>query len=631
MRSGSSCSSPALTSEAATVGVMKRLLRGLALTLLALVVAVVLPVTASADDDTPSSWRIDRYDVQARTDASGTTTVTINLDFNFGSDPGHGPFVTLVERQRVADDPDVWRMVDITLGAVTSPTGAPADVLTTHEDGVLVIRIGDPDITVRGVQTYTLTYTARGLIAPGQATSGLDEFNWNAIGTGWQVPISNVSATVTGPVDVVRTACFWGSGFGLPCEAASEGPTATFSQGFLSPGEGMQVVAGFPAGTFAGAEPRYEKRYHIGNMFPLTPVTGGVAGVASVLGVVAVLARPRRAARAEVYLGLTPGVRPAPGQQAAVGRAEAAAPVAGQFTPPRDARPGELGVLLDASADNEDVTATIIDLAVRGHFRIVEDGRREWRFERLRSSDPLTPAEQHVVSTLFRGGQRQVTTRDLRDKGYHELLPGTRSRLYRRVTDELRWFRHKPELVRGLAVLGGIALMLLGVPVGLALGALAGLGLVGLAFLATGLAVLVRSNKFGRRTAEGSAVLAQAKGFELYLRTAEADQIRFEEGIDVFSRYLPYAIMFGVAERWTKIFQQLAAEGRYTPYTDWYVGPYGYFYGASFTHSMDNLSHSLTDSMRAAVASQTAATSGSSGGSGFSGGGGFGGGGGGGW
>ena len=121
-------------------------------------------------------------------------------------------------------------------------------------------------------------------------------------------------------------------------------------------------------------------------------------------------------------------------------------------------------------------------------------------------------------------------------------------------------------------------------------------------------------------------MLAQARGFELYLRTAEADQIKFEEGIDVFSRYLPYAIMFGVAERWTKVFEQLAAEGRYTFDTPWYVG-YGYGYGFSahsFASSMDNLASTMSSSMQHA----TAATSG---GSGFSGGGGFGGGGGGGW
>ena len=62
----------------------------------------------------------------------------------------------------------------------------------------------------------------------------------------------------------------------------------------------------------------------------------------------------------------------------------------------------------------------------------------------------------------------------------------------------------------------------------------------------------------GGRTAEGSAVLAQSEGFKQYLETAEADQIRFEEAQDVFSRYLPYAIVFGVADRWAAAFEEVA-------------------------------------------------------------------------
>ena len=120
-------------------------------------------------------------------------------------------------------------------------------------------------------------------------------------------------------------------------------------------------------------------------------------------------------------------------------------------------------------------------------------------------------------------------------------------------------------------------------------------------------------------------MLAQAKGFELYLTTAEAEQIKFEEGIDVFSRYLPYAIVFGVAERWAKIFQQLAAQGRYVSDASWYVGyGYGTMFSSGFTSSLDQLASTMSTSMQSATAA-------SSGGSGFSGGGGFGGGGGGGW
>jgi uncharacterized membrane protein YgcG len=599
---------------------MKRLSMALLTLLFALGLATLFPGVAHADGE---DWRITDYRVAANVDATGTTAVQLTLAFDFGNEEGHGPYLTFPLRQEIANDPDHWRMLDLSIGEVTSPSGANAEVRTEEEDGNLLVRVGSEGHTYTGVQTYQVNYTVRGLIAPRQATSGLDEVNWNVVGPGWEVPIDAAQVTVTGPVTVTRVACFQGSSFNVPCQADQSGTEATFSAQGIGDGDGMQVVAGFPAGTFTGAEARLEKRFTVGNMFPLTPLTGGVAGALSVLGLAAVFRRTRRRARDQVYLGLTPGVVPAAGQETTIGRQTQDVPVAVQFTPPQGARPGELGTLTDATADTRDVTATIIDLAVRGHLKIAQTGRKDWTFTRLGSPDQLVDYEQLLLGKLFARGD-EVTTDDLKDSSYAGVITETKSRLHQRVATELKWFTVNPALVRGIAFGVGIVLIAAGVGLGILLG-FVGWGLVGVAGVITGLAVLVMNNRFGSRTATGSAMLAQTRGFELYLRTAEADQIRFEEGIDVFSRYLPYAIMFGVAERWTKVFTELAAQGRYTfDTTGWYLG-YGYgFSYANFASSMDSLASTMSSSLQSA----TAATSG---GSGFSGGGGFGGGGGGGW
>ena len=598
---------------------MKRLGSVLAVFALALVPLVLVPTQARADGE---DWRITAYDVQAAVDDHGTTSVHLELSFDFGNEAGHGPYLTFPLRQEIADDPDHWRMIDLTVGTVSSPSGADATVRTETQDGNLLIRVGSEGRTFTGVQTYQVNYTIRGLIAPSQAQSGLDEFNWNVVGTGWEVPIDSATVTLDGPADVTRAACFQGSSFTLPCEAATSGRTADFATRGVGNGAGMQVVAGFPAGTFTGAEARLERRYTIGNMFPVTPWTAGIAAVLSALGLAAVIRRTRRGARDQVYLGLTPGVVPAPGQETSIGYATRDAPVAVQFTPPQGARPGELGTLTDATADNRDISATIIDLAVRGHLTIAQTGARDWAFTRQRGSDKLVGYESELLGTLFQTGG-QVSTDDLKDSRYAGFMSDAKSALHRRVTTDLKWFTANPASVRAIALAVGTGLVVLGVGAGILLG-FVGWGLVGVAAVVVGLAVIVLNNRFGSRTATGSAVLAQTRGFELYLRTAEADQIRFEEGIDVFSRYLPYAIMFGVAERWTRVFSELADQGRYTFNTPWY---FGYGYGFSYHHlasSMDSLASTMTSSLQSATAA-------SSGGSGFSGGGGFGGGGGGGW
>lgn len=598
---------------------MKRAWSVLAAFALALVPLVLVPTQARANGE---NWRITNYTVDATVDEHGTTSVRLTLAFDFGNDAGHGPYLTFPLRQAIANDPDHWRMLDTSIGQVSSPSGADAAVQTDTQDGNLLVRVGSEGRTFIGVQTYQVNYTIRGLIAPRQATSGLDEFNWNVIGTGWEVPIDAAKVTVTGPVDVTRAACFQGRSFTTGCEASTAADTASFAADGIGNGSGMQVVAGFPAGTFTGAQARLERRFTVGNMFPVTPWTAGVAGVLSVLGLAAVFRRTRRSSRDQVYLGLTPGVVPAPGQEGTVGHQAHEAPVAVQFTPPKGARPGELGTLIDATADNKDISATIIDLAVRGHLSIAQTGKRDWTFTRGNGGDQLVAYESQLLNRIFSAGG-QVSTDDLKDSSYAGLLSDTKGALYRRVATELKWFTANPSTVRALAFAVGIGLVVVGAGVGLLLG-LFGWGLVGLAGVVTGLAVMVMNNRFGSRTATGSAVLAQTRGFELYLRTAEADQIRFEEGIDVFSRYLPYAIMFGVAERWTKVFSQLAEQGRYTFNTPWYYG-YGYgFAYHNFASSLDSLAGTMTSSLQSA----TAATSG---GSGFSGGGGFGGGGGGGW
>ena len=98
----------------------------------------------------------------------------------------------------------------------------------------------------------------------------------------------------------------------------------------------------------------------------------------------------------------------------------------------------------------------------------------------------------------------------------------------------------------------------------------------------------------------------QIEGFRIYLATAEADQLRFEEGEDIFSKYLPWAIIFELADRWAKICGDLVAMGRLpneVPY--WYVGNYNLaaFNTSFLTSSLTTRRHagSLRRQQRAAA------------------------------
>ena len=225
-------------------------------TLLGSMVVVMAPGVARADDDVPSSWAVDRYETTVTFDQSGTGKATTRIDFDFASDAGHGPFVYFVTRMRVPGDDDHWRRIDIDVTNVTPPTGAPADLKTSSESGLLKLRIGSERRKVSGVQSYLVDYTIHGVVDPANATSNLDEVNWNVVGSGWQVPIRAAKATITLPATPSRTSCFSGKKYTTPCTASASGRTVTYTAGPLAKEQGVQVVAGAPIGTFVGAEPR---------------------------------------------------------------------------------------------------------------------------------------------------------------------------------------------------------------------------------------------------------------------------------------------------------------------------------------------------------------------------------------
>ena len=61
---------------------------------------------------------------------------------------------------------------------------------------------------------------------------------------------------------------------------------------------------------------------------------------------------------------------------------------------------------------------------------------------------------------------------------------------------------------------------------------------------------------------DGRAICDQVEGFKTYLATAEAHQFRFEEGRGHLFQYLPWAIVFELADRWAKVCADLVAMGR---------------------------------------------------------------------
>lgn len=617
------------------------------------------PVAAAEPGSAPAGWapvaadearsyHVD-YDLQA--DGSVRVSELIAWEFPGGDRHGIERYVTVAAGYQ--DRTDVYRAYEVSDVTAASPSGAPTDVGLSTFGTILRIRVGSPDITVSGVQDYVVSYTVHDVL--NDIGDGTAEFYYDTIDSSNTQTYRSPSVSVTAPAAATQVACYRGPyGSTEQCDATA-GTTSTFASADLVPGDGMTVIASYPreafgqlvvdlreqdsgsfsTGTRSSPIPRTAQRIVSGALLGTGVLVPLLAGAGMFL-------LHRRKGRDEWYVGLTPGLSPGPGEEHATERG-ALPTIAVQFTPPAGVTPGLVGVVQDESADTVDVSATLVDLAVRGYLTIEETEhatwfkKDDWRLTTARppaAATPLSQYEESLYLAVFAGGS-SVLLSELKNT-FKPKLDLVRGEMYSEVVRR-GWFVRSPQTQRagwyGLAVvlfILGIGTFTIGTPFMLDLFPESGLPfpasiVVGAGLIVAAIITGATARQMSWRTARGSAVLAQSLGFRRYLETAEAGQIRFEEAESIFSRYLPYAIVFGVAERWAQTFEEVAtaaaAAGVAVNRPIWYLGHGDFSYGR-MADSMDTFATT--------AAGTFVSTPGSSGGSGFSSSGGFSGGGGGG-
>ena len=491
-----------------------------------------------------------------------------------------------------------------------------------------------------------------------------DELYWNVTGTGWAFPIERAVAYVYLPKSVPAAAiaveAYTGrqGARGKDWEAGlDEDGVAWFrTTRALAPGEGLTVVTTWPKGYVR--EPTSSERVDW-FLEDNGHLLAGVTGVA-VLLVYYLLA------------WLSVGRDPAPGV------------VFPRYEPPADYSPAAMRYVREMGYDDRAFTAALVNLAVKGHVRIVdEDG--SFRVERAASDAPLAPGEKALRDRLLRGGSIELkrgnhATVRLAIDTHRTRLSADYERIYFKrnvghtaigvaislvaLAAALLWAPRLEDaagalfmtvwltgwsfgtfslLAKVLAVwrsgarASALFLALFALP--FVAGWFAGAGMMvkfaGLAMVAL-LVVLVGTNALFYHlmkapTARGRTLLDEVDGFREYLSVAEADELRLKnppaKTPELFERYLPYAIALGVEDVWGERFEQvLAAARRRDGYRSpgWYRGSRGFSPGALAASVGNGLAGSV------AASSQAPGSSSGSGGGGSSGGGG-GGGGGGGW
>jgi uncharacterized membrane protein YgcG len=558
---------------------------------------------------------VNRMQIDYTVNADGVLHVKETIDYEFGSSGRHGIYRNLITREPWKDDDSKdqeYRISDITVHSDDAPDefDTSTEKSSSQRDQSIQIKIGSADETIPGRQaTYVIEYDVRGALRHFEDHS---ELYWDTTGTGWDATFRQIAVNVEVPEGVQQVDCFVGAqGSTQTCDSkAAAGGKGVFTASGLDRGEGLTVVAGIKPGVVANDTPivvdppAWLERNGIN-------VPGLVtAGLVTLAGLGAAILYGKRGNRDLRYAGMPPGTFPPNGSTVAAVKDTLTTdqiPVA--FSPP-PIPVGEGGLLIDAKANTTETAATLIDLAVRGAVRIDNTGE-EQKAVLLHPALATAPHEQVLLQNLYPG-----------------LAPGTSITLERRPTgdnsmrlahdgmiDALRqqvkardWYTRMPWAARGKQLSGvfpcaciamiGIWVFgagIIGTAVGAATGGLGRAIVIGLPVLAVIVAIgtVVAQRAKGRRNPAGRAVTDQLIGFRLYLSTAEADQLRFEEGEDIFSKYLPWAIAFDLADRWQRVCAQLVAAGRIPADPYWYSGPSYYTSGFAAGSISQTVAHTF--------------------------------------
>jgi uncharacterized membrane protein YgcG len=561
-------------------------------------------------------WVITSFHSDITIAPDSTLTVKEDIRVDFGSLQKHGIFRTVPLRYRYSDTQDRYYLLEVS--SVTD-----GDRPVPHDDSISndneVIKIGDPNVLVTGTQRYVITYT---VIGAANSFADHDELFWNVDGALWPVPKQVVTATILVPSGLQKSACYQGQpGSTEGCGHIDSGNSVQFSSTRqLGSGEEMSVVVALDKGAVTVPPPQLEPRQR---QFPqdaldVTPLTVGLFALLTLLGVSLVawnwwVHGRDRAYVTQYYLTNDPRQQTQP--------LFAHEPVVVEFGAPQNMRPAELGLILDESADTKDVTATIVDLAVRGYLTIAEvPGKADWTLTEKAGADgtALLPYEKSIFYGLF-AGRTVVKLSDLKGTFAPTLKKAQKEIYSDSVSRHL--FTTSPDQARtAWGFLGG-SVVLVGFAATVGLGLAFGWALVGLAIVITGIVLTASFPFMPQRTAAGRDLLQHTLGFRLYMTTAEKYRQQFAEKAEIFTQLLPYAIMFGCVSLWAKAFEGIDTSAA----SSWYVGstPFQAALLATSLQSMDaNISSAIT------YVPPSAGSSSGFGGGGFSGGGGGGGGGG---
>lgn len=503
--------------------------------------AAATTAVAPARAEAPTST----MDVQASLAKDGSLTVTQNLTFDSASPTALtqtlATSVAGPARQRLRYTvSDVKATIDGKPVAATVAAGDKATTITL-------------DTSRTGQRPISISYRVVGAVSatPASANSPAGvQLRWPLL-QGLSVPVRQVTGMLETPGQLTFVDCESGTpGTLRPCTTFAggthESPQPSFSDGPRAAGEVVELTVGLPEGAVA-PNADVTTTWSLDRAFTVNGSTLAASLLPLLLGGLALFWVHRRRGRDQVEAGrITPVAEFAP-----VGAGQS------HFRVLDEVRPGHVGTVADERVDPIDVTATILDLAVRGWLRIVELPRErahqsiDWVFERRENGQgELRPFEAELRDAIApsTGRSEPLRVSEL-PTAVAPAVNAIQEHLYDDVVTR-GWFDRRPDSTRNVWTLLGRIGLGLAVVLTVVLVAFTSYGLVGIALGLLALGALLIGQEMPRRTSAGTALLGGLSALASNLATQPVDQLPEGREYEEIARILPYAVVLGGRERW---------------------------------------------------------------------------------
>lgn len=456
------------------------------------------------------------------------------------------------DRQYVQTLSDITAMVK---GAAVQPKITTEDRFTTVT------------VPTNGSTEIVMSYTVTGAVVTIESGTAL---RWRML-QGLSAQVAQFSAKVQIPTQFSYIKCTAGSpNSTVPCSFAAAGTEGaqvpTFRDGPRGEGEVVAIDIGFPPGAIATNEV-IDYRWTLGRAFSASPLPLALALGLLALGGVALYGLHRRAG----------ADRSSDGQISTAGEFVPTGAGRSEFRVVGDVRPGHVGTVADERVDPIDVTATLVDLAVRGHLVIIElpreseFARTDWEIRRVDGSPGVRPFEQQLLDGIAAPGS-SVRVSELASR-VQESIGGVQNALYDEMVSN-GWFERRPDDTRNRWTQLALAALIISVVVTGVLAAFTTFGLVGLALIAVSLGLVFVAQEMPARTPKGAALLGGLGALRSDLMSHPTNQLTPGSELQEISEVLPYAIVLGGADRWLDAIVTSDVDEHPDSYDlSWYHGP----------------------------------------------------------